>query len=161
MSEQGQDPPVTLVDLIGQLVPPDPPPPVSMLPQTAGWAVLAVLAGVAVVYGLWRWWRHYHANRYRRAALAALARAGGDPVAIAEVLRRTALVAFPRHEVAGLSGTEWLVFLDRTGGGGTAFTQGPGQALASAPYRSGSTAPSGLADLAARWIRRHRREVSR
>ena len=58
--------------------------------------------------------------------------------------------------MAGISGTEWLRFLDSTGGGG-AFSAGAGRVLADAPYRAPDATSgldsNGLADLAARWIR--------
>ena len=59
--------------------------------------------------------------------------------------------------MASLHGNDWLRFLDATGGAG--FVAGPGAVLADAPYREGTVAP-GLADLAARWVRRHRVEVA-
>ena len=71
-------------------------------------------------------------------------------------MRRVALAAWPREQVADLAGKDWLAFLDRTGGKG-AFTDGPGATLVTAPYarEAAATAP-GLGDLAARWIRHHR-----
>src|SRR5262245_10805762 len=50
------------------------PAPVSLLPQTWPSRIAIVLVVVGLIAGLWwlvRWW---HANRYRRAALAELAR---------------------------------------------------------------------------------------
>ena len=49
------------------------------------------------------------------------------------LVRRTALAAFPREQIAPLSGAAWLAFLDRSSGG-TEFSRGPGRWLASAPY---------------------------
>ncbi|HEX2888434.1 DUF4381 domain-containing protein, partial [Vineibacter terrae] len=114
------------------------PPAVSLWPQT--WLsriVIAVLA-IGLVVAVWwlarRWW----ANRYRRAALAELdALAEPTAGALALLVRRTALSAFPRADVAALSGSDWLAFLDRTYGG-TGFTQGPGRALAAGPYEPSS-----------------------
>jgi hypothetical protein len=158
MNEDGHPAPRSLIDLIDQLVEPPEPAPVAMTPQTWGWAVLAALLALALAWIAWRAWRHRRANAYRRAALAALASAGDDPVAIADILRRTALAAWPRETVAGLAGADWLRFLDATGGGG-GFADGPGTALVSAPYRAGPPAP-GLGALAERWVRRHRVEVA-
>ena len=68
---------------------------------------------------------HWQHNRYRREALAELARhesALVDPArradalsAMAELLKRAALTAFPRGQVATLTGPAWFAFLDRTG----------------------------------------------
>ncbi|MDW4497361.1 DUF4381 domain-containing protein [Sulfitobacter sp. D35] len=150
-----QDGPVSLVDLIDQIVPPDEPAPVSMMPQTWGWVALALLLLALVGYGLYRLAAHRRANAYRRAALRALEAAGDDAEAVAAILRRTALSAFPRHDVAGLSGADWLAFLDRTLPSGD-FSTGPGRAVTSAPY-SGAPAPDGLGAAVADWIRHHRR----
>lgn len=150
-----------LVDLIDQLMEPAAPAPVSMLPQTAGWLVLAALVVVAVAMLVHRGIRRWRANAYRRAALAALQQAGDDPAAIATVLRRTALAAWPRNEVAHPVGREWLAFLDATGGNG-AFSGPAGQTLVTAPYRSQDSAVSReLLQAARHWVRHHRRPASR
>jgi len=149
---------VNLVDLLDRLAEPLEPAPVSMAPQTAGWTVLTVVLALVLAWLAWRWVQRWRANAYRRAALAELDAAGDDPAAVADILRRTALVAWPRDRVASLSGADWLRFLNATGGGG--FLKGPGAALASAPYRSDAAAPApGLGALAARWVRRHRVET--
>ena len=98
--------------------------------------------------------RHRRANAYRRAALQALDQAGDDPAQIALVLRRTALAAFPRAQVAGLIGADWLRFLDHSFGG-TGFANGAGRALTTAPYQGGEP-DRVLTDLARRWITTHR-----
>ncbi|MCA0873043.1 DUF4381 domain-containing protein [Seohaeicola saemankumensis] len=147
--------PVSLVGLLDQLVLPPEPAPVSMMPQTGGWLVLAALALILAGWALWAGIRRYRENAYRRAALAALKLADDDPAAIAAILRRTALAAYPRQAVASLSGADWLAFLDRTGGSDS-FCSGPGQALAEAPYHP--VGPVGaLTETAALWIRRHDR----
>jgi hypothetical protein len=155
----GEDDPDNLIDLIDRLADPPAPEPVAMTPQTAGWLVLAVLLALALAWLAWRMWRRWQANAYRRAALVELASAGDDPAAIADILRRTALAAWPRGRVASLAGPDWLLFLDETGGGGS-FSNGPGQVLARAPYSATAPAPD-LKDLAARWIRRHQVEPVR
>lgn len=145
---------VTLLDLIDRLAEPVEPAAVAMTPQTPGWAVLAVLLALLLGWLVWRFVRRWKADAYRRAALAELEGAGDDPAAIADILRRTALAAWPREQVAGLSGRDWLAFLDATGGGG--FCDGPGRLLAQAPYREDAGTAPGLHDLAVRWVRRHR-----
>jgi hypothetical protein len=145
---------VTLIDLIDRLAEPAEPAPVSMMPQTVGWAVLGALAALVLTWLVVRAVRHWRADAYRRAALKALDGAGDDPAAVSEILRRAALVAYGRPRVASLHGAEWLAFLDRTGGG---FASGPGTALAVAPWRSDPAPVKGLGDVAARWVRRHRR----
>ncbi len=146
-----------LIDLLNRLAEPSEPAPVSLMPQTPGWTVLALLLALLLAWLAWRAVVRWRANAYRRAALVELAAAGDDPAAIATILRRVALAAWPRERVASLHGTQWLQFLDRSGGGG--FVDGPGTALVDAPYRPRASAP-GLGALAARWVRRHRVEAA-
>jgi hypothetical protein len=136
-------------------------------PPALGWWLLA-LAGAVVVALLWRrlpkWWRR---QRVRRSALAELAaigrrrRAGASPRSVvadvSALLRRVALSADSRRDVAGLAGDRWLAYLDRRCGeapGG--FTRGPGRCLAEAPYGGPEPEdPAALLSLAARWVRRN------
>ena len=50
-------------------------------------------------------------------------------------LRKMALAHFPDEDVASLTGTHWLAFLDRSGNTRD-FTSGPGSVLADAPYQT-------------------------
>jgi len=103
------------------------PPAVSFWPPAAGWWVVGaaclIAAGIAVAAAM----RHRRRNAYRREALRELASA--DARDISAILKRAALAAFPREQVASLSGPAWLAFLDRTGG-----TQFATTTLASLPY---------------------------
>ena len=95
--------------------------PVSMRPGTWAWAVLAAVLVLLALWLLWRWRLHREANRYRGEAIAALrslepglAEAGGRAAALAQmavILKRTALAAYRRGDVAPLSGTAWVAFL--------------------------------------------------
>jgi hypothetical protein len=139
------------------------PPPVSLWPQT--WEARVAAAGLVVglivaVAWLLRWW---HVNRYRRAALSELARieetldnaAPADlATALASLVRRTALAAFPREQVASLAGSPWLSFLDRTCGG-HAFSDGPGRALEISAYQRSPDDPRALVGVARHWIKAH------
>lgn len=146
------DEPTSLVGLIDKLIEPPMPEPVSLAPQTAGWWVIGALVLSLLAYGAWRLWAHWRANAYRRAALTALAEAGDDPAAMAVILRRAALAAYPRRDVAGLAGADWVGFLRRTGG----FSEAAGEALIRAPYAP--DVPGGpLRRGAERWLRTHRR----
>jgi Ca-activated chloride channel family protein len=144
-----------LVELIELLEEVPEPPPIPLTPQTPGWIVLGV-AMAALLYLLLRWMLLRHrAEAYRRAALYELSQAGDDPAVIASILRRTALAAYPRAEVAGLAGADWLAFLDSTFQG-NGFAEGAGQVFGTAPFRS-HPSDSNAAKLARDWIRGHRR----
>lgn len=147
-------PPDNLLDLIDQLQQPMPPDPVSMWPQTMGWAVLGglVLVGLAVAAGIA--WRHWRANAYRRAALAQVQAAQGDPAQIAAIVRRCALAVWPRAQVAGLHGPAWIAFLETTGG--TTVPDSAAAALLTGPYRVRPAPLPELGAWAATWIRGHR-----
>ncbi|MGI9501207.1 MAG: DUF4381 domain-containing protein [Geminicoccaceae bacterium] len=148
---------LNLVELLDLLEPIPEPPTVSLWPETVGWIWLGIALVALAAWLIRRWVLYYSANAYRRAALQAIEAAGDDASAIALILRRTALAAFPRTEVAGLYGDDWLAFLDRTYGG-FGFSGGPGQGITSAPYGSELEDDDGLASLAAEWVRRHRRD---
>lgn len=105
------------------LVDVDLPPAISWMPQTPAWAVLGVVLLWVALWAAWRALRRYRANRYRREALAELSllaqRMGADDVqraqalaAVAALLKRTALAAWPRETVAASSGEVWGRFLE-------------------------------------------------
>ena len=149
----------SLAGLLDQLEPVPVPPSVPMYPQTAGWLVLAAALIVALAVALLRWRKHRQATAHRRAALAELTLAADDRATIAEILRRTALVSFPRGEVAGLTGPHWAAFLDQSYGG-DGFASPTGQALLASPYR-GSAPDAQATALARDWIKRHKAQGGR
>lgn len=152
-------PPQNLVDLINTLAEPSEPPPVSMMPETVGWVVLALVLAVALLAGAIAGVKRHRANAYRRAALAELHKTGDDPVAVADVLRRTALAAYPRREVASLTGAAWIKFLRSKGR--LREPRADAQDLACTPYtRSAPHAVPGLSAAAADWVRSHHRNRS-
>lgn len=144
---------LSLVELLDRLEPVPEPAPISMWPQTIGWLWLSLIVLFALGYIAYRLVRYRHRTAYRRAALAELANCPDDN-ALALLVRRTALAAYPRTRVASLSGPAWLSFLDRTGSGPD-FTEGPGKSLATAPYRD-TAAETGTRQAVSRWIRHHR-----
>ena len=141
------------------------PPPVSWWPPAPGWCVLGgialVVLGSFALAGLVRWRR----DRYRREALTELDRITRDPLApsslsaVAELVKRVALAAYPRDRVASLTGDAWLAFLDATGGT-DAFTRGAGRVLKEAAYREDAPGdPAEILNLTGvvrHWITHHR-----
>ena len=71
-----------------------------------------------------------------------------------ELLRRTALSAYARQDVAALHGPDWLAFLDQAYGG-TGFSNGPGKAVAEAPYKKACNGGD-LKPLIRTWIKTHK-----
>jgi hypothetical protein len=151
------------------------PPPVPWWPPAPGWYWLMAFGTVILLLLALRifiWWQH---NRYRREALAELARqepALCDPATrtaalatIAELLKRAALSAFPRAEVASLTGPVWFEFLDRTGRT-LGFSQSVGPLLEGMVYDPrlaesvDETKAREIAVLARHWLAHHRVENS-
>jgi hypothetical protein len=136
---------------------------VSLWPATAAWLWPLGLAVLLLVTGsakLWRWWRR---NRYRREALARLARLNREEalLQLPSLLKATALRAYGRPAVAALHGEAWLGFLSAQCPG-TNFDGETGQALLEIDYlprpqwRHGTTHQEALLSSAITWIRRHR-----
>jgi hypothetical protein len=143
------------------------PAPVSWMPQAPGWWVLGALVLVLLLWIAFRRWQRWRRNRYRREAqaeLAALEQAMADPacrgqalLALPALVKRTVLAWAPRTQVAPLTGSAWLGYLDRTYQG-SAFTQGPGRCLETLAYGAGEPAGDELAALLSllhRWIDGH------
>ena len=138
-------------------------------PQTLGWKLLASAAilylGYRLTRGAQRWWL----NRYRRSALAQLAQleqcSGGDYgevlFALPALLKATALHAYPRDEVAALSGEHWLAFLDQHYSG-PSFRRGVGRQLLTIAYQPDSRwqlsplEAQQLIHMCRRWLGKHR-----
>lgn len=156
MAEAQTDPVAGLVDI-------PLPPAVSLLPQTWPLRIAVVVLAAGLIAGLcwlaYRWIR----NRYRREALAELARiekaiGGSAPArtsaALASLVRRTALAAFPRGQIAGLTGPAWLDFLDRTSDS-RGFSEGAGRSLEIGAYQPGLVDVRTLVVVVRHWIRTH------
>jgi len=101
------------------------PPPVSPGCPKPGWTALAVLLGIAVLATFLVWLRRYRRNAYRREALRLLDGIEADirnperrekgVHELSELLKRTALAAWPRSDVAALTGQAWLKRMDSRG----------------------------------------------
>ncbi|MBI2740455.1 MAG: DUF4381 domain-containing protein [Rhodospirillales bacterium] len=131
------------------------PPEVSLWPPAPGWWIVAAAGVAAMAILSVATLARYRANAYRREALRQLDIV--EPVGISTVLKRAALAAWPREQVAALTGAAWLAFLDRTGRT-TAFTGGAGRhietlAFGGAIDRSAADAARAAAQT---WLRRHR-----
>ena len=141
------------------------PEPVSWFPAAPGWWVVAVLLVLLLAWGCWRARAAWRRRAYRRDALAELDRiAAGDAgiETLPRLLRRTALVAFARDEVASLRGPEWARWLNAHGG---SFEPADAIWLERLPYdraAPGEIDPQATGRLLAasrRWVREHRAVV--
>ena len=113
-------------------------------PLAPGWWVLIGLALCVLGYLAWRAIQTFRRSAPRRRALSQLRTLqaeyawSGDVVSLgirlSELLRRAMLAYAPRDEVAGLTGTIWLEWLDQ-GLPNKAFSDGPGRNLESLPYQ--------------------------
>lgn len=158
----------TSLDRLHDLVAPAP---VPWWPPAPGWywvfGALALGLLWVAVHGF-IWWQR---NRYRREALAEWKREAerlresgqraAALTAMSVLLKRVALTAFPRREVARLHGSAWLAFLDRTTAT-TAYSNPNGAALERAAYDPRSAAEMDdtqakeISGLVHHWIARHR-----
>lgn len=98
------------------------PAPVDWWPLANGWYVVFGIMLIAVSWFGYRSVQRWFANRYRRAALQKLQLLAEDIQSevnrdsslrqIPILLKRTALSAYPREQVASLSGKDWFGFLN-------------------------------------------------
>jgi hypothetical protein len=113
-------------------------------PLAPGWWVLIGFAACGLLYVSWQAWQKFRLAAPRRRALSQLRYLKaeyswtGDAISLgvrlSELLRRAMLAYAPRDEVAGLTGSNWLEWLDR-GLPERVFTEGPGRNIESLPYR--------------------------
>jgi len=138
------------------------PPPIPWWPPAPGWRWLIAFAAWAIVWLAARAFSRWRKNVYRREALALLRQPSASLASLPELVKRTALSAYPRESVASLTGDSWLAFLDRTGNT-KAFTQGPGRRLVDLAYTPDAEMPESerteLVAAVGQWIERHSTEV--
>lgn len=146
-----------LMDLLHELSVPDPAP---MTPQTSGWVVVLIWLLFIALFFVIEAYRKWKKNGYRREALRELSEiqsrsnnSGETAAGISTLLKRTALAAYPRTEVAKLHGATWAEFLRRSTNHDPIVAQGA-EALASAAYQKRVSAEP-LYGPAKRWIEKH------
>ena len=103
--------------LLKDIVEVTPPVAISWWPETMAWILVAVL--IVLVLGLQSYKRYqkYQRNIYRREALACLSQWSHQVLHETatkwpSLLKKTAIAAFGRDNVAPLSGSDWECFLD-------------------------------------------------
>lgn len=118
---------------------------ISWWPLAPGWWLVIGLALIALGYLLRIWLRNRSRGAARRYALRQLNallqeyEQHKDLVTfgakVSALLRRTMLAYAPRQDVAGLTGDEWLNWLDRDLAR-PVFANGPGRQILDLPYRN-------------------------
>lgn len=130
---------------------------VGLLPLAPGWKILLTVIALLVFWQLWKRWLLWRANRYRREALRELERLEGV-AGIPDLLKRAALSAFERPDIAALTGPVWHQFLDHSAGMDR-FSGSCGAWLDTAAYAEASLSSDqarALHDAARLWLTNHR-----
>lgn len=150
-------------DPLAQLHPLREPALIGWWPPAPGWWLLLALCLAALGASAWWWYRRYRRNAYRRLGLRQLAglereyRQHGNRLKAAQqvnaLLKSVALRAYPRRDVAAISGEAWLAFLVSSAPAGPTFEQ----ASLTAQYRAdaGEADIDSLLRAARHWIARH------
>ena len=131
-------------------------------PPAIGWWILAVVIPLLIICLVWLYKRLTRKTALKTAG-KILAEIKQDATRdnlqklcdLSVLVRRVAISVLPRAKAAGLTGRQWLEFLDSSVKG-MPFSEGIGQLLADAPYRkTPPTAPeiSQLIDLCEDWLK--------
>ena len=157
--------------LLAQLRPNHLPEPIGVWPLAIGWWILAAVALVLLIFTLRYLYKRWRTNRYRSVALVKARHLVDDYATHQSVnrlaqecntlLRRVALQAFARHQVAGLSGSRWSEFLAESAKmpefiGHSAFSN---QRYNPAAQHSGQECGQDIYELTRRWIKKHHASV--
>jgi len=147
------------------------PAPTPWLPPAPGWYALGFSLLLLLLWFSVKRFQIWQGNRYRREALHVLSSIENDLTDSArypqslpqlpELVKRTAIAAYGRIQVAALNGNEWLTFLDNTGATDI-FSAGPGKILLECSYQTdfrlkaiSSQQVDGLVKAIRYWISRH------
>jgi len=134
---------------------------IPFFPQTAGWLVVALVTLALFAWLAWRWRKRWLHNAYRREALASIDAMHADSSGAAQlpfILRRSALAAYERRDVAGLRGAEWTGWLNESAGR-ELFTGDAALTLDRLAYGREPIEPAEIEPLLAasrNWVRLHR-----
>ncbi len=114
----------------------------SAWPPALGWWILLALLITLLTVLVIKFIRYKKLKKQQQRILQALAKLEGklrkdrNTVALAEInilLRRLALMRYPRKQIASLTGKNWIDFLDNSGNTQD-FSKGAGRVLADVPY---------------------------
>ena len=137
---------------------------INWLPQTTGWKWVGVMLLAAALFRGGKYLARWYRNRYRREAATRIRalRASAEPAGLVSELNRllklTTLAAWPREEVARLSGEEWANFLNRQCPA-PPFDAGQCRLLATGAYCTDTpdaVARESLLEASLAWVEQHR-----
>ncbi len=143
--------------LLNQLRDIIPPPDPGFWPPAAGWWLLAILMvllplGFRYLLNLMSE-RHARQHITRDISLAATLQPEQAAIRLSTLMRKVAISRFPHSSVAGLTGEDWLNFLDSSGETDQ-FTQGPGRLLITAPYERNHVCDvDSLTQVCMKWVK--------
>jgi len=140
----------------------------SAWPPAYGWWIVAALLLALITLITIKIIRYRKLKKQQKLTLQVLEtlernlQSGGSTAALAEInilLKRLALMHYPRQKIASLTGKKWLNFLDDSldsTGKSKDFSHGAGRILADAPYLA--TMPDqadikGLKKVVKRWVK--------
>jgi len=138
-------------------------PPAFWPPAPGWWVVALLLIAILVLSTLWllRRYRLYRLKVDIMDEIESLSTCNNENTEeftahLSMLLRRIALRRYSRERVAPLTGSDWLRFLDETGGNGD-FEHGIGQILEVGPYRpqTRELPAEALLALARRWAKQN------
>lgn len=89
---------------------PDAPP---LWPLATGACLVLAIAATVILWLAWHVIAKYRQNAYRRSGLVLLCNAA-TAHEVSVIMKRVALAAFPREQVASLHGEDWQEFLHKT-----------------------------------------------
>lgn len=140
------------------------PEPVSWWPPAPFWYCVIAVAALWMLYGLIAATCRWLQNAYRRQALKELSEIQADfALSVSSILKRVALVSFPKQQVASLAGQDWVRFLNETCEG-VDFSQQPVCMIATAssdPHQSLTESDCvQLVAEAQKWVAHHRVETT-
>lgn len=102
------------------------PEPISFWPPAAGVWIVGAMTVAMLAVASWRALQRYRADAYLRRATAEIDALGPDdtnaPEAVSAILKRAAIVAYGREEVAVLTGPGWAAFIAQTTPAGVQMT---------------------------------------
>jgi hypothetical protein len=140
-------------------------------PLAPGWWVLIALFIVAITVLCYILYKRHKNNAYRRLALLQLKEINTDlktgdsdsttvHIAITAtnaLLKAVALRVFPRHDIAALSGSAWLDFLNGTAGNNTGTETFPAEFANAAYQRQNLNLDmQQISGAAEHWIKTHK-----